>query len=97
VPGAQVYACVRPERVALLREERPNAGLKNVMEGDIIQAQSDGANVELLFRVLPPRLLPDSLFDLQILMPVYIYERLDLAHKLHWQVAIHPEYIHFAT
>jgi ABC-type molybdate transport system ATPase subunit len=95
--GAPAYACIRPERVTLVRENHQAPSLKNVLEGDIVDVKSDGGNVELLFRALPPRLLPDSPFDLQIALPVYIYERLDLAHKQHWFVSIKPEQIHFVT
>jgi ABC-type sulfate/molybdate transport systems ATPase subunit len=92
--GDRIYAMIRPERVNLVREDRAAPASQNVLEGDIIDARSDGSNVDLLFRLAPPRLLPDSLFDLRIAVPVYIYERLDLAHKRHWQIAVKPNQIH---
>lgn len=95
--GAAVHACIRPERVTLVREDHPTAITQNMLEGDIIEARSDGGQVELLFRLQPPRLLPGSLYDLQIAMPVYIYERLDLAQRRHWQVTIKPQQIHFVA
>jgi ABC-type Fe3+/spermidine/putrescine transport system ATPase subunit len=93
--GDRLFAVIRPERVNLVREDHMAPVYLNVLEGDIIDARSDGGNVDLLFRLLPPRLVPDGSFDLRIAVPVYIHERLDLGRKRHWQITIKPDQMHF--
>jgi molybdate transport system ATP-binding protein len=95
--GSSVYACVRPERITLVRQERRGPPLHNLMEGRLIEEQSDGANATLSYRTEGPRLLPQQAFDLQIDIPLYMYERLNLANQKYWTVAIKPGEIHLIT
>lgn len=86
--GAPVYVGIRPERISILRPERPVAGLPNVVEGFFVDETSDGASVTMQFRAQGERLQPDKPFDLQIDLPVYVYERLNLAKERNWRVSI---------
>jgi molybdate transport system ATP-binding protein len=92
--GTRVFVCLRPERITLVRQDRQGPPLQNVIEGDLIEEQSDGANVSLMFRADEQRLRPDQSFDLHIDTPVYVYERLKLAYKKHWTISIKPNEIH---
>jgi molybdate transport system ATP-binding protein len=94
VKGMRVFICLRPERITLVRKERPPADLPNIIEGELIAEESDGANVILFFRALDARLLPDRPFDLEIDTPVYVYERLNLAAERRWTISIKPSMMH---
>ncbi len=93
-PGAQVFACIRSERVLLVRREGPTRTPPNAMEGQLLDEESDGNAVTLRFRADGARLRPRENFDLQIDMPVYVYERLQLARERHWRIALKPNVLH---
>jgi molybdate transport system ATP-binding protein len=97
VPGARVFICVRPERITLVRKERHPADLPNVMEGEFVAEESDGANVRLWFRAQGARLLPSQPFDLEVDTPVYVHERLNLAAERHWRISIKPGVMHLIS
>jgi len=95
--GAQVNVCLRPERVMLLRPERADrSSNENTLQGEIIHEMSDGMMATLFFRAAEARLSADATrdYDLQIELPVYIYERLDLAHQRRWAVSLRKNAIH---
>ncbi len=93
-PGASVQLCLRPERVMLVRPSTPTAERVNLLAGDLVHEESDGDTVMLRFRSEHARLKPDREFDLFIDVPVYVYERLDLARERHWRVSLNPNAIH---
>ncbi len=94
-PGARVHVCVRPERVMLLRPERAGQSSdENGMHGEIVREMNDGMMATLFFRSLDARLVPEQDYDLQIELPVYIYERLDLARRRRWTVSLRKNAIH---
>src|SRR5581483_10143271 len=92
--GAQVFLCIRPERITLVRRDFDSRLMPNVIEGDFIGEESDGSNVVLQFRACEPRLNPRTDFDLQIDLPEYVYERLNLVREHHWLVSIKPHVMH---
>ena len=93
--GTRVHVCLRPERVMLLRPERAGKSSdENAFHGELIREMSDGMNATLYFRAADARLAPDLDYDLQIELPVYIYERLDLAHQRAWSVSLRKNAIH---
>lgn len=93
--GARVFACVRPERIMLLRPERAGRSSdENALRGEIVREMNDGMTVTLFFRAEEKRLMPEQDFDLQIELPVYIYERLNLAHQREWTVSLRKNGIH---
>ena len=95
--GTRVMFCVRPERILLVRPDALNAERVNVMEGDLIHEESDGNSVTLHFRAQALRLRPTHTFDLQIEMPLYVYERLQLERERHWHISIKPQAIHLVA
>lgn len=95
VPGSTVYVCLRPERIMLLRPERAGrTSDENALTGRLIREMNDGMNATLYFRSDGARLLPSLDYDVQIELPVYIYERLDLAHERRWTVSLRKNAIH---
>jgi ABC-type sulfate/molybdate transport systems ATPase subunit len=92
--GAIVFACIRSERVLLVRPDGPMRLHPNAMEGELLDQQSDGNDVMLWFRAEGARLKPEADFDLQIDMPVYVYERLSLARERHWTISLKPNVLH---
>ena len=93
--GARVHVCIRPERVMLLRPDRAGKSSdENALHGNIVREMSDGMNATLYFRAADARLLPDQDYDLQIELPVYIYERLNLARERAWTVSLRKNAIH---
>ncbi len=93
--GQAVAVCVRAERVMLTRPERAeHANAENLLRGEIVREASDGMTVTLFFRAEAARLAPQQDFDLQIQVPVYIYERLGLATQRMWSVSVKKNGIH---
>ncbi|MBI3912847.1 MAG: ABC transporter ATP-binding protein [Chloroflexi bacterium] len=93
--GAEVNVCIRAERVVLMRPERgEESRAENVLEGELLRETSDGSTVTLYFRADAPRFAPTQDFDLQIELPVYIYERLDLSRARRWRVSVRRNGIH---
>lgn len=96
-PHARGMLCVRPERVMLVRPDSPKAERGNTLTGILLDEESDGDTVALRFRSDGARLQPTRAFDLQIDVPVYVYERLNLARERHWRVALKPQALHLVT
>ncbi len=96
-PGTRVQICLRPERVMLLRPERvKESSDENALHGEIVRAMNDGMTATLFFRGLDLRLGAEATqdYDIQIELPVYIYERLGLAQKRQWMVSLRKNAIH---
>ncbi|MCL4394227.1 MAG: ABC transporter ATP-binding protein [Chloroflexi bacterium] len=93
--GAPVHVCLRPERVMLLRPERgAESSDENALRGTIVRESNDGMMATLFFRSEQERLAEDQDYDLQIELPVYIYERLELARRREWNVSLRKNAIH---
>lgn len=95
--NARVVLCIRPERVMLIRPDSRHADSTNTLEGALISEESDGDTVMLRFRSSGARVQPAREFDLQIDVPVYVYERLNLAQERHWRVALKPNAMHLVA
>jgi len=80
---------LRPERTGRSSDE-------NALHGEIVQEMNDGMTVTLFFRAEGARLVADAAqdHDLQIELPVYIYERLDLARQRWWTVSLRKNAMH---
>jgi molybdate transport system ATP-binding protein len=94
--GSPVHVCLRAERIMLVHPNRGNdTRHENELFGEIIREMSDGANATLYFRG-NTRMVTDGSqdYDLQIELPVYIYERLDLAHRRTWTVSLKKNAVH---
>lgn len=95
--GSQVRACIRAERVLLIRPEGPSRVHPNTIAGELLDQESDGNDVMLRFRADDARLQPELDFDLHIDIPVYVYERLHLSRQRHWLVTLKPSVLHLVT
>ncbi len=93
--GARVHVCLRPERIMLLRPERAGRSSdENALRGEIVREMSDGMTATLFLRAAGARLIAAQDYDVQIELPVYIYERLDLARRREWTVSLRKNAIH---
>lgn len=92
--GASVCLCVRPERIILVRPERMGAERENLLPGRIVSEMNDGTLAVLSFRLDGARLTPERGHDLEIELPVYVYERLGLAGERDWHVSLKRDAIH---
>ncbi|HEX7594613.1 MAG TPA: ABC transporter ATP-binding protein, partial [Anaerolineae bacterium] len=93
--GATASVCVRPERIMLLRPERAGrSNDENALDGEIVGEMTDGMTATLYFRAASARLIASQDYDLQIELPVYIYERLNLAHERRWTVSLRRNAMH---
>lgn len=93
--GARVAVCLRAERVMLLRPERTGRSSdENALHGEIVRAMNDGMTATLFFRASDARLAVNQDYDLQIELPVYIYERLNLAQQRRWTVSLRKNAMH---
>ncbi len=94
-PGTRVTVCIRPERVMLLRPEHAGRSSgENAVSGEIVREMNDGMMATLFFRATDTRLVREQDYDLQIELPVYIYERLELATRRKWTVSLRRNAIH---
>lgn len=76
------------------RKDRPSHNRPNQLWCEIGGETSDGLNCTL-FLEAQARLEPENAAaDLQVDMPVYVYERLGLAHDRSWCISIPPGAIH---
>jgi len=92
--GTPVYLCIRPERVWLQRKDRPPRARVNQLWGQIVGETSDGLNCTLFLKAQTSLNPVSGIADLQIDLPVYIYERLGLSQDRTWCVSIPPATIH---
>jgi molybdate transport system ATP-binding protein len=92
--GTAVYLCIRPERVLLQRKDRPPQVRANQFSGRIVGEMSDGLNCTLFFKSQTDLNPVNGASDLQIDLPVYVYERLEVTHDRTWDVSIPPGSIH---
>ena len=94
-PGAIVHVCLHPERVTLVRPERAEpSSRENRLRGNLVREMSDGMTVTLFFRAEGARMVQEQDYDLQIELPVYIYERLNLATERTWTVKLRKNAMH---
>jgi molybdate transport system ATP-binding protein len=89
-----VAICIRSERVLLVRPERLSGERENLLQGRIVGEMNDGTMAVLSFRLDGPRLTPERDHDLEIELPVYVYERLNLATDRAWHVSIKRDAMH---
>ena len=93
--GTRVNVCMRPERIMLLRPERATQSSdENALPGEIVREMNDGMTTTLFFRGIDHRLVSAGDYDIQIELPVYIYERLNLAQRRMWTVSLRKNAIH---
>ena len=93
MPGDAVTLAVRSERIMLVRKETQAPGQGNSLHGVVVDELSDGFTCTLSFRADASQRLTDRAFDLEIVLPVYVYERLHVATDRRWTVIVPKEAI----
>ena len=90
-PGAEVDACIRPERVVLRRTERAGdtAG-ETVLEGDLIDEIPHGASYTLFFRLADNT----GAHDLEVDLPAMPYQVLGVRARRRWRLALPVDAVH---
>ena len=93
-PGDLVMLAIRPERIMLVRKDAQTPSRHNTVKGVIVDEMSDGFTCTLFLRAdAGQRLRPSEAYDLEIIVPVYIYERLHIAEDRRWAVILPQEAI----
>jgi len=92
-PGDAVTIAIRPERILLVRKDAPALPRSNTLRGVIVDELSDGFTCTLFLRSEGASRLREGEYDLEIVVPVYIYERLHIAEDRHWTVVLPQEAI----
>lgn len=79
----------------LIRKDAP-AGppRENQVQGCLVNELTDGFNHTLFFRLAEDQRLRVGGYDLEIMLPAYIYERLGVAHDKQWSATIKREALH---
>lgn len=94
-PGEPVQLSIRAERVMLIRKDAPpGPPRENQVRGCIVNELTDGFNHTLFFRLDEGQRLREGRYDLEIMLPTYVYERLGIAHDKQWSATIKREAIH---
>lgn len=93
-PGDQVHLSIRAERMMLIRKDAPVGPRENRVEGCIVNELTDGFNHTLFFRLDEGQRLREGSYDLEIMLPTYVYERLGVTHDKRWSATIKREAIH---
>lgn len=92
-PGAAITLAIRPERILLVRKDAPALSRRNAFSGAIVDELSDGFLCTLFWRCSTGQRLRAGEYDLEIVVPVYIYERLHIAEDRYWTVVLPQEAI----
>lgn len=64
------------------------------LKGEVIGEFGDGGDALLPFRLNVPRLAPEREYDLDLEVPMYVYERLGLATNRAWTISIRSDALH---
>ncbi|RME71082.1 MAG: ATP-binding cassette domain-containing protein [Chloroflexi bacterium] len=91
--GARVELAVRPERIMLIRKDVRIGPRENQVVGQIVEELTDGFNYTLFFRLDEGQRLSESSYDLEIVLPAYVYERLGVHRDHRWAATIKREAI----
>lgn len=92
--GDPVQLSIRPERIMLIRKDAPVGPRENQVQGCIVNELTDGFNHTLFFRLDEGQRLRQDGYDLEIMLPTYVYERLGVTHDKRWSATIKREAIH---
>ena len=94
-PGDPVHLSIRAERMMLIRKDAPvGPARENEVQGCIVNELTDGFNHTLFFRLAEGQRLRAGGYDLEIMLPTYVYERLGVANDKSWSATIKREAIH---
>ena len=89
--GTPVYVCIRPTQILIVRPDRfATRQRQNVLSGSIVHTDMQAETYTLHLR------LDDSEapYDLEIVLPGYVYHRLALQTTPHLVVELSPQHLH---
>jgi molybdate transport system ATP-binding protein len=96
--GAPVSFFVRPEDPRLLRKDGPPPNPThhaNILKGRVVREADLGVTRSLLLRLDESGPPAQGDYDLEIEIPQFVYEVLNLDEDQHWEFSIHRGSIHF--
>lgn len=90
-PGAPVFLCIRPTQILMVRPEHPPERVRdNLLAGTIVSQYMQAETYTLQFRVNGDA----APAELEILLPAYVYHRLELTVGKALQIALRKQDLH---
>ena len=90
-PGAPVYACIRPTQILIVRPDRSAARERqNVLRGAVVRTDMHAETYTLHLRLDDS----DAAYDLEIVLPGYVYHRLSVHATPTLMVELNPRDLH---
>lgn len=97
VPGNALSFFVRPEDLRLIRKDGPppdRTHHTNILSGRVVREADRGVTWTLMVRLDAPGEPAQGEFDLEIDVPRFVYEMLDIQRQRSWQFSIHRGSLH---
>lgn len=97
VPGNALSFFVRPEDLRLIRKDGPppdRTHHTNILSGRVVREADRGVTWMLMVRLDAPGEPAQGEFDLEIDVPRFVYEMLDIQRQRSWQFSIHRGSLH---
>jgi molybdate transport system ATP-binding protein len=95
--GQAVSCCIRPEQVILLRPGHRAGQYRNVVNTSVVAVTTDGLSFFLHLKLVEGRLQPQQNHDLEVRLPLHVFERLRPQVGQLWQASIKPSALHLIT
>lgn len=90
-PGTPVYVCIRPTQILIVRPDRFTARERqNVVNGAIVHTDMQAETYTLHLRLDGS----EAAYDLEIVLPGYVYHRLAVQTTPHLKVELNPRHLH---
>ena len=90
-PGTPVYACIRPTQILIVRPDRSAARERqNVLHGAVVHTDMHAETYTLHLRLDDS----DAAYDLEIVLPGYVYHRLAVQATPTLMVELNPRHLH---
>ena len=96
-PGSAVAFFIRPEDPRLLRKDGPPPSVAhhgNILVGTVVRETDLGVTRTLYFRLDAAGAPAQVEYDLEIEIPRFVHQVLELAHDPQWEISIHRSSIH---
>jgi molybdate transport system ATP-binding protein len=91
ITRGDVYVCIRPEHIIVLREERDARDYESaVVETEIVDEVATGSNHRLFMRTASANDAIAEPFVFEVDVPAHPYEVLGIASRRDWRVVIDP-------
>ncbi|MGE4096189.1 MAG: hypothetical protein AB7G75_35760, partial [Candidatus Binatia bacterium] len=91
VAGVAIFLCVRPTQILIIRpEQMTKRQRENLLSGQIVGERMEGENYTLHVRLDES----EAPYDLEILLPAYVYHRLLLDTEKHVTLELRRQVLH---